>query len=70
MNILSTFYIIIGIIIAYIDWNYNIKTLYYITKSKQKCEDGMLLIYWAYLIILWPLYVIIKLFQKIWKQLI
>ena len=70
MNILGPLYIIIGIIIAYIDWHYNIKTMYYITKNTQKCEDEMLLIYWAYLIILWPLYVIIKLFQKIWKQLI
>lgn len=64
MCILAPFYIIIGIIIAYIDWNYNMKTLYYITKNKQKCEDGMLLIYWAYLTILWPLYVIIKLLKK------
>ncbi len=64
-EILFYIYLIIGILIGIYDWFNYIKPIHDDLLETDTLESNMLFMYWICLILFWPIYVICKLFKKL-----
>ena len=64
-NILGIFYLVAGLIVAIWIWCKDYKYDYELAKSQNDVEDGMAVIFMMMLFFFWPLFLVHKLFKKI-----
>lgn len=60
-------YLLIGIIYCIYDWNKFYKYKYYKFKEKHEVQEPMVILYWLFIISLWPIKIIINICRKMKK---
>lgn len=64
-NIWGISYLVAGLIVAIWVWCKDYKNDYELAKSQNDVEDGMAVIFMMMLFFFWPLFLVYKLFKKI-----